>query len=297
MKEKEKFPDWDRNTRPPVPLPPANSCDCQIHIYGDLKTYPPKWNISHELPNATFADAQRVLKVLGFGRAVIVHASVYDTDYRLLYDTMTGLQEDRDSYRAVVVLKDDVTDKELLRLHEHGVRGVRFHIASRYESDSKDAVRRTMARVREMGWHARLHLDPPDFLEYADVFSESKDVPLIIDHMGRLDFSLGMEQPAFKWMVDRLKNENWWMMVSNGNRMSKMDSGWDDAVPFGKAYVEAAPDRTIWCSDWPHVRWRKARMMNDAEEVELLYRYVDNDAGLLKKILVDNPAKLHGFSQ
>jgi hypothetical protein len=38
-------------------------------------------------------------------------------------------------------------------------------------------------------------------------------------------------------------------------------------------------------------------MMNDAEEVELLYRYVDGDPTLLKKILVDNPARLHGFGE
>jgi hypothetical protein len=36
-------------------------------------------------------------------------------------------------------------------------------------------------------------------------------------------------------------------------------------------------------------------MMNDAETVELLYRYVDSDQTLLNKILVDNPARLHGF--
>jgi hypothetical protein len=36
--------------------------------------------------------------------------------------------------------------------------------------------------------------------------------------------------------------------------------------------------------------------MNDAETVELLYRYVDNDQDILKKILVDNPARLHGFT-
>jgi 2-pyrone-4,6-dicarboxylate lactonase len=75
-----------------------------------------------------------------------------------------------------------------------------------------------------------------------------------------------------------------------------MDAGWDDAVPFGRAYIEAAPDRIIWATDWPHVRWRKARMMNDAEEVELLYRYVDHDRALIQKILVDNPARLHGFA-
>jgi predicted TIM-barrel fold metal-dependent hydrolase len=74
-----------------------------------------------------------------------------------------------------------------------------------------------------------------------------------------------------------------------------MVDDWDDAVPFGQAYVEAAPDRLIWGSDWPHVRWRKSRMPNDAELVELLYRYVDHDACLIDKILVQNPARLHGF--
>ena len=36
-------------------------------------------------------------------------------------------------------------------------------------------------------------------------------------------------------------------------------------------------------------------MMNDAETVELLYRYVDNDTELVRRILADNPARLHGF--
>ena len=85
---KEKFPDWDRNPRPPVPLPPRNSCDCQVHVYGDPKIYPPKLSIGHELPDASFADAQRVLKVLGFDRAVLVHPGPYDTDHRLLVDTL-----------------------------------------------------------------------------------------------------------------------------------------------------------------------------------------------------------------
>ena len=79
-------------------------------------------------------------------------------------------------------------------------------------------------------------------------------------------------------------------MLSNGNRLSAMDQGFDDAIPIARAYIEAAPDRVIWGSDWPHVQWRKPRMMNDSEVVELLYRYADNDKALLQKILVDNPA-------
>jgi predicted TIM-barrel fold metal-dependent hydrolase len=116
----------------------------------------------------------------------------------------------------------------------------------------------------------------------------------VIDHFGHVGFEGGLDRPVIRWVLDMLKQENWWMMVSNGNRDSKMDAGWDDALPYGKAFIEAAPDRIVWGTDWPHPQWTK-RMMNDAEEVELLYRYVDGDTNLLRKILVDNPARLHGF--
>jgi predicted TIM-barrel fold metal-dependent hydrolase len=98
-----------------------------------------------------------------------------------------------------------------------------------------------------------------------------------------------------RWILDILKRDNWWMMVSNGTRGSKMERGYDDAVPYGRAYVETAPDRIIFGTDWPHVNWTK-RMMNEAESVELFYRYVDNDPAMIRKVLVDNPARLHGFS-
>ena len=118
---------------------------------------------------------------------------------------------------------------------------------------------------------------------------------MVIDHMGHLDLSLGLGQPAMRWILDRLKDENWWVKLSNGNRDSSMETGWDDAIPFAKAFIAAAPDRMIWGTDWPHTGWRKQRMMNDAELVELLYRYVDKDDDLLRRILVINPARLHGF--
>ena len=63
----------------------------------------------------------------------------------------------------------------------------------------------------------------------------------------------------------------------------------------GGQRIQAAPDRTIWGTDWPHIHWQK-RMMNDAEEGELLYRYVDGDRDLLKRVLCDNPARLHRFN-
>jgi predicted TIM-barrel fold metal-dependent hydrolase len=290
-----KFLEWERNTRLPSPPPPALSCDCQFHIYADPKKYPPKTGALYEPPNATFQDMMGVLNKMGFARGVIVHAMPYDTDHRLLIDTLSALP-DRSNIRAIGIIKENVSDAELAKLDALGVRGARFNIGKYYnEPQSKDAILRSMARAKEIGWHARLHVAGPHLLEYAEMMDSVKDLTIVVDHMGHVDFSEGPNGATFRWLLDRVKNHGWWLMLSNGSRLSHMTGEWDDAVPFGEAFVEAAPDRMIWGSDWPHVRWRKPRMPNDGELVELMYRYVHHDRGLIEKVLVHNPARLHGF--
>jgi 2-pyrone-4,6-dicarboxylate lactonase len=235
-------------------------------------------------------------KAIGFDRGVIVHSAIYGSDHRLLLHALEGLK-DRDRYRGIGIVDDSVSNEELERMHAAGVRGARFNFVRFLALDQREAeVRRSMARLRELGWHARLHVNGDDLLNNSDLLRSIKDVPMVIEHCGHVGFEGGMERPVIRWVLDMLQQENWWMMVSNGNRDSKMDAGWDDALPYGKAFIEAAPDRTIWGTDWPHPQWTK-RMMNDAEEVELLYRYVDGDTTLLRKILVDNPARLYGFTE
>jgi predicted TIM-barrel fold metal-dependent hydrolase len=288
--------DWDRNTRSPVPLPPPKSCDCQFHIFGDRAKYPFHIDTDYPTPKATFADIRGVLKMLGLSRGVVVTSYRFDIDHSLLIDEFEALSAaERANFRAIGVVRDALGDQEMAKLNALGVCGARFNLGKRYKvANIAPEVRRSMARVREIGWHARLHMAGSDIPEWGEVLRAERDLNMSIDHMGHIDFSLGTDQPSVRWIMDRLKEGNWWVMLSNGNRDSKMDAGWDDAVPLARTFIEAAPDRMIWGTDWPHTRWRK-RMMNDAEVVELLYRYVDNDQALLKKILVDNPAKLHGF--
>ena len=296
-KTKEKFYEWDKQPRMPVPAPPAESCDCQFHIYDDPAKFPPRQNPPYAaIESATFGEAHKMHQAIGFARGVIVHSAIYGSDHRLLLHALEGLK-DPNRYRGIGIVDDRVSDKELERLQAAGVRGARFNFVRFLALDQREAeVRRSMARLRELGWHARLHVRGDDLLDNSDLLRSIRDVPMVIEHCGHVGFEGGMDRPVIRWVLDMLKQENWWMMVSNGNRDSRMAIGWDDAVPYGKAFIEAAPDRTIWGTDWPHPQWSK-RMMNDAEEVELLYRYVDGDATLVRKILVDNPARLYGFDQ
>lgn len=291
----EQIYEWDKHPRMPVPPPPAGSCDCQFHVYGNAVNFPPRVNPPYPpIESATFSEAQRMPKAIGFDRGVIVHSAIYGSDHRLLLHDLEGLN-DRDRYRGIGIVDDRVSDKELERLHAAGVRGARFNFVRFFAMEQREAeVRRSMARLSELRWHAPLHVNGEDLIENSALLRSLKDVPMVIDHFGHVGFEGGMNRPVIRWVLDMLKQENWWMMLSNGNRDSKMDAGWDDAIPYGKAFIDAAPERIIWGTDWPHPQWKK-RMMNDAEEVELLYRYVDGDATLLRTILVDNPARLHGF--
>ncbi len=298
MREGRRHSDWNRQTRAPVPLPPSKSCDCQFHIFGDPQKYPLRYDTSFRQPSATFADMRGVLHTMGFERGVIVHTMRYDIDHSLLIDEFEALDpKERANFRAIGIVREGLSDRDMERLNAIGVVGARFNLGARYgQTHDPQTVKRNMDRVREIGWHARLHVGGDDIPLWGDVLASVKNLTMVIDHMGHLDLSLGINQPACQWILHQLKrDENWWLMLSNGNSDSAMETGWDDAVPFGKAFIAAAPDRMIWGSDWPHTGWRKERMLNDAEAVELLYRYVDNDPALLKKILADNPAKLHGF--
>jgi 2-pyrone-4,6-dicarboxylate lactonase len=290
------FKTWIRDTRPPRFAPPIGSCDCQFHIYDDPKRYPPSPRTTYDPIDATFADAAKMHATLGFARGVIVHSSVYGSDHRLLLDTLESLPPSlKGRYKATSIIDDDVGERELARLDAAGVCAARLNIAQMFGvTPTLQGARRTIDRVRELGWHIRLHVRGNDLLDFADLLEKIDDVPMVIDHLGHVDLAKGVDQPVCRWILNILKRENWWMMISNGNRDSAMEEGWDDAIPVARAYIEAAEDRIIWATDWPHPMWTK-RMMNDAEEVELLYRYVDDDASLLRKILVDNPVKLHKF--
>ena len=76
-------------------------------------------------------------------------------------------------------------------------------------------------------------------------------------------------------------------------KTSKKGPPWDDVISIARAYLDAAPDRCVWASDWPHPV-SVVQPPNDADLLELLYRYAPDEAEL-NRILVTNPAKLFGF--
>ncbi len=80
------------------------------------------------------------------------------------------------------------------------------------------------------------------------------------------------------------------MKVSGPERVSAGGRPFRDALPFAAALVEAAPQRVLWGTDFPHPNVKV--MPNDGELVDLFAEMVQ-DEGLRRRILVDNPARLY----
>ncbi|WP_439525267.1 amidohydrolase family protein, partial [Marivita sp.] len=119
------------------------------------------------------------------------------------------------------------------------------------------------------------------------------DIPILIDHMGRPDASRGTEDESIVALKKLMDRGNVWVMLSLGEKITKSGPPYDDVVPLARELVAHAPERCVWASDWPHPV-SKQQPPNDADLLELFYRYVPDEA-LRKQILVENPARLFGF--
>lgn len=278
----------------PVLALPQGSCDCQIHVYGDSNRYPVRHeNPSYAVPAASLDDALAMHRRVGLDRVVIVQPTLYASDHSLLVDTLNALPNDR--ARGVALVDDSMSDVELEKLHLAGVRAARFNFQKRLGLvPSIETFRRSVARVRELGWFIKIFTGPTE-LAAIEAEIDLVDIPVAIDHMGHLKNDKGIDPEGLKRILKILKRDDRWMMLSNGNRASSTGYPWDDVVAAGRAFYEAAPDRCIWGSDWPHIgSLRGGPMPDDADLVALMRRYLPDDAAL-KQVLVLNPARLFGF--
>ena len=271
-------------------LPVAESWDCHTHIFDDPARYPLRERLAYEVPNASNAAAlRRMHRALGIDRGVITHTGAYGADHRILLDALRGMP----GYRGIGLVDDATTDRALREMHEAGVCGVRFNFLSILKAAPNPAsFRRTVARIAEYGWHIRLHAPSATWLEHDCLFREVR-VPVVVDHFAYADVPSGPSHPLARHMLSRIRGEGWWVLACCGDRISRQATGWSDVVELAQAFVAAAPDRSIWGSDWPHVHYTKGAPPADAELFDLLHRVVPDD-GLRHRILSVNPARLHG---
>jgi len=280
-------PDPDTVT-PGLQLPPG-ACDAHCHVFGPASQFPYAADRSYTPPDAPVENLQRLHAKLGISRAVIVHASCHGTDMQV---TLHAIAASRGAYRGVACVDDGVTDRELQRLHEGGIRGIRFNFVKHLGGVPDLGVfRALLARIKPLGWHVVLHFDADDILSQQPLLM-GIDIPFIIDHMGRVNAAEGLQQRPFQYLLNLYRsNPLAWVKICGSERVSVGKRPFRDAVPFARALIAADPNRILWGTDWPHPNISKD-MPNDGELVDLLAE-ICPDAIVRQQILVDNPTRMY----
>lgn len=271
---------------------PAGACDCHVHLYGPAARYPFASDASFIPPDRTLADYMRVFDALGLSRAVIVHGVVHGIDCRVTLDAIAG---SGGRFKGVAVISPDITDDDLQRLDAGGMTGVRLTTVVESGIDFR-AMERIAARIHEFGWHVELHLgSAAEMVELAPRL-RALPTPFVIDHVGRVRGGEGAAHPGFQALLALVReDERCWVKLSSFYRLS--DSGppdYADMATAGRALIDACPDRLVWGSNWPHPDWFD-NPPDDACLLDWLGVLTDDEA-TLHGILVENPARLYGWT-
>jgi predicted TIM-barrel fold metal-dependent hydrolase len=114
----------------------------------------------------------------------------------------------------------------------------------------------------------------------------------VIEHTGYPPAEKGPDSAEFGFVMKCLETGRGWVKLSP--RFSAEETfPFADTNPFIQKLVEAAPDRLLWGSDWPHPQYFKP-MPNDIGLLDMMLDWVPDEA-TRRMILVDNPAELFGF--
>ncbi len=272
-------------TAPPRLAAPPRATDCHIHIY-DLRFQPPVTKPA----NGSVADYRKLQQRLGVERVVIVQPRNYGTDNSATLDAIAQLGIA--NARGVGVLRPDVADAELKRLDAGGIRGIRFTTANPETAVVRiDMIEPLAARIAPLGWHVQLNMPPDDIVAHAAMLRRLP-CPIVFDHMAMLVMPAGTRHPAFAVVRELLVARRAWAKISGAYHISKSGPpDYADAAAVAGPFIDAAPDRLVWGTDWPHPS--AAVKPDDAAVFDLLPTWTD--AATLHRILVKNPEALYGF--
>jgi D-galactarolactone isomerase len=269
---------------------PPGACDCHHHIY-DAMRFPPKDPGPQFQPNGRVEEYRLLQRRIGTTRNVIVTPAAYVDNNSVTLDAIARLGA---SARGVALLTTAVSDAELKRLTDGGVRGVRFSQNPPTVTSTFDMIEPLAKRVMAFGWHVQIYM-PADRIAAAEDLWNRLPNTLVFDHLGHLPEPEGIAHPAYgviRRLIDKGKT---WVKISGAYIDTKVGPpSYADSTKVAQAYVKGAPERMVWGSDWPHPNLPLDNKPDDAVLFDLLLQWAPNEPER-NRILVDNPQTLYGF--
>ena len=288
--------DWHPNPSTPRFALPHGAVDAHCHVFGPAALFPFAAERKYTPCDASKQQLFALRDRLGASRNVVVQATCHGADNSAMVD---AVQSAGDRARGIATVRADVTDRELRRLDEAGVRGVRFNFLKRLVSTSpKDDLAAIAHAIAPMGWHVVIYFEGDD-LEDLEGFFATLPTPLVVDHMGRPDVTKPVGGPEFSRFLRFVERNDVWVKVSCPERLTvtgpaALDGeqhAYTDVVPFGRLVIDEFPNSVLWGSDWPHPNLTD-HMPDDGLLVDYIPQVATTEEQQLK-LLVTNPMRLY----
>ncbi|WP_316394594.1 amidohydrolase family protein [Bradyrhizobium sp. 33ap4] len=284
---------------------PAGACDCHTHIHGDPEKFPFFAGRVYTPEPASPEEMSALHKALHVERVVIVTPSVYGPDNS---STLFGITARGPTARGVAVIDDKTSESDLDAMNKAGFRGIRLNLATGGVNDPNVGRQRFSAAIERMkarGWHVQLFTSLAMISAIKDLVATAP-VPVVFDHFGGAEAALGTGQPGFADLLALVKSGEAYVKISGAYRASKLAPDYADATPLAQALIAANAERIVWGTDWPHPD-SVTPQGKKVTDVTPLFQIDDGrllnqlpvwapDAAVRKAILVDNPARLYGFT-
>jgi predicted TIM-barrel fold metal-dependent hydrolase len=187
-----------------------------------------------------------------------------------------------------------------------GIRGIRLNLETAGLTDpavARQRFQRAVQRIRGRGWHIQIYTRL-SIVEAIGDLAAGAGLPVVFDHFGGAQASLGTQQSGFAALVNLVRSGHAYVKISAPYLSSTQAPDYPDVAPFAKALLSANPERLVWATNWPHPGAREPgrtiavvtplRQIDDGRVFSLFPTWVP-DAAQRKAILVDNPARLYGF--
>ncbi|MGH7972174.1 MAG: amidohydrolase family protein [Limisphaerales bacterium] len=272
---------------------PANACDCHHHIYD--ARFPFSQPGARMVPKAHVADYRLLQRRIGTTRNVVVTPAPYPATFADNRVTLDAIAQFATGARGVAVVSTAITDAELKTLGDGGIRGIRFSLAEAVTvGPAVDTIEPLSKRVNALGWHVQINMTADQIAAAEDLWNRLPS-PIVFDHMGHIPQPMGIAHPAFALIRRLMDKGRTWVKLSVTYDSSKIGPpSYADVNKVGRAYVEAAPERLVWGSNWPHPA--ETTKPDDAVLFDLLAQWAPHEA-TRHAILVENPEVLYGFSK
>jgi predicted TIM-barrel fold metal-dependent hydrolase len=263
-----------------------------MHIYDQARfPMPPSKRVAPS--TATVADYRLLQKRIGTTRVVVVQPRNYATENAV---TLDALAQFAPNARGIAVVHPTVTDVELKRFNQAGIRGIRFSLGDPATAVVKpDMVEPLAKRVVNFGWHVQLNVEGEQIVEF-EAMLRRLPTQLVFDHLAHPPLPAGIDHRSHAIVRDLIDKDRAWVKLSGAYSNSKVGPpSYPEATTIAQAFVKAAPERLVWGSDWPHPGVRETKP-DDALLFDLLTEWAPEEA-TRNMILVRNPEVLYGFSK